>query len=375
MMDLELSDQCTREQSVAHVEAIVEPAAPFVTIIIPTLNEEKYLELCIRSLLEGAYPRDRLELIIADGGSTDDTRKIAGNLNEEYPFIRILDNPQKIQAAGFNLAMRMCDPRSNIILRCDAHALYPRKFIRRAIDVISQTASDVVVFSDAPQYETCFQRAVAFAQTTPLGVGNSWYRRGKVSRYVDHGKHGCFSRDIVVALGGYDDTFSHAEDVELSLRIRQLGRRIWLDAGLVVGYVPRTSIVALASQYYRYGRGRAQVVLKHKIVPKPRQLAPVALIGGEMIVLVLSPLLPSVWVLLAAYAGGLIACGFYGAVRQRSRCVLMAPAALAVMHHSWGIGFLSRIAEMVVRSIERIVRSRATKSTSQCSPCERGIER
>jgi succinoglycan biosynthesis protein ExoA len=315
---------------------------PFLTVVLPALNEERYLERCVRALLDDPHPRDRMELFILDGGSTDRTVAIAERLVQEFPCVRLLHNPKRLQSAAFNMAMRLADPRCEYLVRCDVHAEYTPGFLTRAVEAMARSDAVLATYGDAPKAEGCFQRAVAFAQNTPLGVGAAWYRLGGVSRYVDHGKHGIFRRDAVEAVGGYDESFSHNEDSELSLRLTQAGGRIWLDAGLTVGYYPRSTPWAVARQYYLYGRGRAMTVLKHRITPQPRQFAPVFLILAEFLALLSALAAPRALLFFAAYAATVSAVAVYGAVKQRSACVLLAAIAFALMHHAWGLGFLSR---------------------------------
>lgn len=315
---------------------------PFMTLVLPALNEERYLERCLRSLLDDPYPRDRLEVIIVDGGSSDRTVAIAHGLAAEFPFLRVLHNPRRLQAAAFNAAMREADSRAAYIMRCDVHAEYPAGFLTRAASSLAASGAAVATYGDAPKASGCFQAAVAFAQNTPLGVGNAWYRLGGISRFVEHGKHGCFRRDAVEAVGGYDESFSHNEDSELSLRLIRAGGKVWLDAGLTVFYYPRTNPVDLVRQYFLYGRGRAQTIRKHRIVPRLRQLAPVLLVLGEGAILALAPFVPALLLTIAAYGAALAATAVYGAIRTRNPCVLLAPLAFAIMHHAWGLGFITR---------------------------------
>lgn len=317
---------------------------PFATIVLPALDEERYLETCVRSLLAGGAAPDRLELLVLDGGSTDGTRALAERLAAELPLLRLIDNPGRLQSAAFNLALREADPRAEYIIRCDVHAEYPPGFVARALRTAEETGAALVAYSDAPLHHGCFQAAVAFAQSTPVGVGGSRYRLGGRSGWVDHGKHGCFRRSAVEAAGGYDESFSHNEDSELSLRLLQAGERIWLDGDLVVGYYPRGSLPALARQYWRYGRGRAATCLKHRVWPGPRQLAPPALVLWHLLVIVAAFWQPLVLLAPAAYLAALTVVAAVAAARRRRLCLLLAPAALATMHHAWGAGFLSRVA-------------------------------
>jgi succinoglycan biosynthesis protein ExoA len=321
------------------------PTLPFLTLVLPTLNEELYLERCLRSLLDDPYPRDRLEILVVDGGSSDSTVAIGLRLEREFSFLRILHNPRRLQSAAFNIAMRAADPRAEVLMRCDVHAEYPAGFLTRGVQSLETSGAAVATYADAPKSSGCFQAAVAFAQNTPLGVGNAWYRLGGTSRFVEHGKHGCFRRDAVEAVGGYDESFSHNEDSELSLRLIDRGGKVWLDAGLTVHYYPRASPAGLMRQYFLYGRGRAQTIRKHRIVPRLRQLAPVLLVLGEATVLALAPLAPALLLAFPAYAALLVATALYGAARTRNRCVLLAPLAFAIMHHCWGLGFLGKMLE------------------------------
>lgn len=324
---------------------------PFVTIVVPTLNERLHLERCVRSVLDDPHPLDRLELLIVDGGSTDGTRAIAAWLAAELPAVRLLDNPRRLQAAAFNLALTAADPRATCVLRCDAHALYPPGFVTRATETLQRTGAALVGFHAVPVSEMPFQTAVAFAQSTPAGVGGSSYRLGSHSGWVESAMHGCFSRAAVEAVGGYEETASHNEDAELSLRLRAAGGGIWLDDELRVSYFPRSSVRALARQYFFYGRGRAATLVAHRQRPAPRQLTPPLLLLSNLALVLTAlrtrrsrPLAP-----IAAYLAALAAISAAGAARRRSPAVLAAPIALATMHHAWGAGFLSGLARAWIK--------------------------
>jgi succinoglycan biosynthesis protein ExoA len=155
--------------------------------------------------------------------------------------------------------------------------------------------------------------------------------------------HGCFLRSAVETVGGYDEGFSHNEDSELSLRLREAGGRIWLDGELTVRYYPRDSLAGLALQYWLYGRGRAATCIKHGVMPRPRQLAPAILVPWHALVLVAAWRRPALLLAPAAYVAALAAVSAAAAVRRREPCLLLAPPALVTMHHAWGAGFLSRV--------------------------------
>lgn len=317
----------------------------FVTIVIPTLNEERYIERCLRSVLDDPYPRDRLELLVVDGGSGDRTVAIAERLGGELGDVRVLHNPGRLQSAAFNLALREADPRATCLLRCDAHASYPPGFVSRAVETLERTGAALVGFSAVPASESPFQAAVAFAQSTRVGVGGSAYRLAGRSGWVASAMHGCFSRAAVEAVGGYEETASHNEDAELSLRLRAAGGGIWLDDQLAVAYYPRSSVGALARQYFLYGRGRANTCVRHRVGPQLRQLAPPLLVLWHSALLTLALRRRGLLAPIGAYATALTLVAAWGAIRRREPAVLAAPLALAAMHHAWGLGFIVGLSE------------------------------
>lgn len=319
------------------------PAAelPFISVVLPTFNEAAYIEDCLRTLLDDPYPRDRLEVFVVDGGSTDGTREIVARLRGEFPFLRLLDNPKRLQGPAFNLAYQAADRRAAWIVRCDAHARYPQGFLTRCIAACKIRGADVVTYADAPIGLGCFQKAVAFAQNSPIGVGQSLYRLGTKSAFVDHGKHGAFQRATLDKGLLYDESFAINEDVELSHRIWQSGGKVWLEHELKVGYYPRHSLRGLVRQYYLYGRGRARTLMKHGMTMKPRQGATIALLAANVISLVGGFFWAPLWLVLAAYCAAIAAGAVAGAVQRRDPCVLLAFVALAAMHHAWPIGFLA----------------------------------
>ena len=323
--------------------------APFVTIVIPTLNEERHVERSLRGLLDDPYPRDRLEVLVMDGGSTDATVAIAERFGTEFPIVRVVHNPGRLQSAAFNLALRIADDRASCLLRCDAHALYPPGFISRAVETLERTGAAMVGFPVVATAESRFQTAVAFAQTTRAGIGGSAYRVGGRSGWVESAMHGCFSRSAVEAVGGYDETVAYNEDAELSLRLRAVGG-VWLDDELRVGLLSRPTLGGLARQYFFYGRGRARTVVTHRQRPQPRQLAPPILVAWHTVLLLLGIRRRALLAPIGAYLAALTGLSVFGAARRREPAVLAAPVALATMHHAWGSGFILGLCEALGRS-------------------------
>jgi succinoglycan biosynthesis protein ExoA len=317
----------------------MDPAA--ILVGVPALDEERHIAACLRSLMAGPPEMRAVRIVVADGGSRDATRRIVAGLAAEFPNIELIDNPGRVQSAALNRIVETCaGPGHRVLVRCDAHAVYPPGYVLRvAASLAARGAAALAVPMDAVG-ERGFQRAAAWAVDTLLGSGGAPHRGGRRSGWVDHGHHAGIRLDWFRRVGGYDPGFSHNEDAEFDHRLARAGGRIWLDAGLRVAYPMRTTPAALARQYWRYGRGRARTVLKHRLRPRLRQVAPVVAVAGLSLG-VLAPLHPAFLVPAAGYLALVAAASLWTALRLGSPCGLWAGPALAAMHLPWGAGFLA----------------------------------
>ena len=331
--------------------ALIRVPGREVLIVVPTLNEARGIEACLRSLMRGDPRLADADLIVADGGSTDATRRIVAALGAEFPRLRLIDNPARLQSAGINRAVAEtgCE-HHRILVRADAHAIYPPGYAMALADRLASLEMASVVVPMDSRGEGCFQRAAAWIVDTPLGSGGSAHRGGRRSGEVDHGHHAAMDLDWFQLVGGYDARFSHNEDAELDHRLRAAGGRIWLEADLRLDYQMRPSVWALARQYWNYGRGRARTVRKHALRPRLRQIAPAvnlillvaglgiaglgALLGSAAMVAI-GAVWPALYLIVLGLASG------WMVLRHRSPCGLWAGPALAAMHLPWGAGFLS----------------------------------
>lgn len=268
-------------------KTVEESLAPHVSIIMPCYNEEKYIAGAIESLLD-EWVLKNCELIVVDGKSEDRTKQIIQalaerieNQGQKWPFLKILNNEARIQASGLNKGIE--EARGEIIVRADAHCLYPEGYVKRCVDILLKREKEGVANVGGyirPIGKTITELAVALALKSPVGVGDSAWHLGKKSGFVDTVYLGTFRRETLKETGLYDPEAHPNEDAELNLRLIKRGGKIYLDRSLGVYYFVRDSLDKLARQYYFYGQGRAFTTWKHGRLTSWRQLAPVAVLMG-----------------------------------------------------------------------------------------------
>ncbi|SDZ61494.1 succinoglycan biosynthesis protein ExoA [Jannaschia faecimaris] len=320
----------------------VDPAR--ILVAVPIFDEAFHIAATLHALMADRPEMERVDIVVADGGSTDGTQAIVAELSTRNPNIRLIDNPGRLQSAAVNRVVEICaEDHHDILVRVDAHAYYPPGYVLDVARALQTRRADALATVMDSGGESCFQRGAAWATDTKVGSGGSGHRGGGRSGWVDHGHHAGFSLPLFRRLGGYDIDFLANEDAELDHRIGLAGGRIWLEAGIRLGYVMRSDLRGLARQYWRYGRGRAQTVTKHRMRPRLRQMVPPLAVLGNGAALILAPVLPILLIVPASYLVLLAAVTVQLLMRHRSVCALWAGPALAVMHHAWGAGFISQM--------------------------------
>ena len=320
---------------------------PFVTIAMPCLNEAGFIEACLASVREQDYAPDRIEILVADGGSTDGTRAILSRLAEADPRIRMIDNPERIQAAGMNHMIKAA--RGDVIVRMDVHCEYGRDYVRKCVEVLARTGADNVGGAQRARAKTWFQRALCAALTSPAGVGGVKYRGAENEGFVETVFLGAFRRKVFETVGLYDPRAITNEDAELNQRIHDAGGKVFLSREIEVHYYPRDSFKALATQYFKYGKGRARTLLKHGKFLSVRPAIPFLMVVGGSALLATSavqPLTPLAFGLYAAATG--VEAVRVGA-KVGARAIPIVWAIFPVLHVSHGVGFAVGLVEYTRR--------------------------
>jgi succinoglycan biosynthesis protein ExoA len=300
---------------------------PSVTVALPVLDEARNIRAALASIAAQTY-RPIVEVLVADGGSRDETREIAAS----YPGIpvRVLDNPGRIQAAGLNVALR--EAKGEVFVRVDGHCVLEPDYVERCVETLLMTGAALVGGGMSPQADDGVQHGIAKAMGSHYGAGPArFHSTDGPSGWVDTVYLGAFPTDLARQAGGYSEYVGVNEDAELAIRLEPLGG-VWFDPSIRSRYTPRRDIAALARQFYRYGHSRALTVRRHPASIRPRQMVAPALVLS----------LASPWrkQVVAVYLAGLLARTVIETANDRSAAPGFA-ASLPTMHLSWGVGFLA----------------------------------
>jgi len=320
---------------------------PKVSVIMPVLNEEGHLEDAVKSVLAQNFEG---ELLLALGPSSDKTDEIAERLAKHDKRIRLVPNPRGLTTVGMNLAIKVS--RHEFIVRVDAHSEPRENYIARGVEILEETKADLVGGIMAARGKTLFQKAVAWAYTSPFGLGSASYHVGGQAGEAESAYLGIFRKSALERVGGYDESIIRGEDWELAQRIKTTGGLVWFSPELQVTYWPRSSWQALVKQFYSTGVWRGDLTRRSPKTASWRYFIPPTLVLS----LVLGNLLASLglaigWAPFLAYFWAVVFVGFYSKLAP-------VPLVLATMHISWGVGFLVGFFKGAAGTIDR---SRVTK--------------
>ncbi len=224
-----------------------------ISIVMPVFNEERYIKACLDSLLEQDYPKEKMEWLFVDGGSTDKTKAILETYQKEYPaLIFVLDNPNKTVPYAMNIGIRAS--RGKYMIRLDAHAEYAKDYISKCAHYLDTTDADNVGGGAETKSRGKVGEAIALMLSSKFGVGNSEFRTGGAGGYVDTVPFGAFRREVFSNYGGYDERLTRNQDNEMNFRIRKNGGKIYLAPDIHLAYYCRDTVSGIAKMARTNGR-------------------------------------------------------------------------------------------------------------------------
>ena len=319
---------------------------PRVSLIIPCYNEEKHITALLQAILEQTYPLSDLEVIIADGMSTDRTRAYIETFQHEHaqPQIKVIDNPKRLIPAALNLAIRASS--GELITRMDAHTLPAKEYVALSVQAFDEGKGEDVggVIDVKPGSQNWIGKSIAVATRHPLGVGDARYRWSKTACYADTVAFGTYARKTFDEIGFYDESLVVNEDYELNVRLRAAGGRIWVDPAIRATYYSRPDLGSLARQYFTYGFYKLRMLKRYPRTMRWRQALPPLFLLAILMLLLLAIVWQTAGILLlsilALYLLILIAGTLPELNKQKNLLTLLGiPLAIMTMHFSWAAGF------------------------------------
>ena len=320
---------------------------PAVSVIVPCYNEQNTILLLLEAIYAQTYPRSQLEVVIADGISTDKTRQQIGEFQAGHSdlVVRIIDNPKRTIPSGLNQAIRSA--RGELIVRLDAHSVPQPDYVARCVSALEQDLGDSVggVWEIRPRDDGWQARGIALAASHPFGVGDAHYRFTNTAQVVDTVPFGAFRRSLLERVGYFDEELLTNEDYEFNVRIRQAGGKIWLDPAIRSVYFARQNLAELARQYGRYGYWKARMLRRYPGTIRWRQALPPLFVLSLLVLLLLAiwwPVSRLIFVIESAgYAVILLLAGIQLSRKNHDwKLIFSVPLAIATMHLAWGSAFL-----------------------------------
>jgi len=316
---------------------------PLISVVVPIRNETGYIDGCLNSILQSDWPTDRMEVLIVDGMSTDDTVATVTEMAKQDSRIRLLQNPKMVQTSAMNIGIR--EAKGSIVLRVDGHAEISPDYIRKSATEL-MTRPDCWCVGGVVQTvnDTRIGRIIAASQSCPVGVGNSRFRIGGEAGYADTVPFGGYWKWVFDRIGCYDEELARNEDDELNARVIENGGRIFLNPEIKSRYFSRSSLYKLWNQYYQYGVWRIRTIQKRGSA-SVRYLVPIVFVTAMITAIALAILLPALRPLSIAFALSYMSALLAGAVMVGRKTgfagFLLAPIVFATLHFSYGFGSLS----------------------------------
>lgn len=327
-----------------------------ISVIIPCRNESQFIGKCIDSILLNDYPKENIEVLVVDGMSEDGTREILNQFIKQHPFIRILDNPRRITPVAMNIGIKHA--HGKVIVRMDAHTVYPSQFISTAVEYLDRTGAEVVggPVITKPGADTLVAKSIALATSHPFGVGNSMFRTFAIEGYVDTVPFGAYRRDVFDKVGLFNERLVRNQDNELSSRILRAGGKIYLTSKLVANYYNQASLGGLLKQAFRTGMWNAVTLSINPTAFRWRHFIPFIFVTALVSLAVLSVFLywiqPLFMALVGLYCFVNAASSIQIAVREGLKFVLILPIVFFLYHVCYGLGTWYGLLKMAVTGWE-----------------------
>jgi len=316
---------------------------PTVSVLLPVRNEASFIERSLGAVFAQDYPPELIEIVVADGMSTDATRDIVAMLQEDHPNLHLIDNPCMTVPYAMNLATAASS--GEIIVRVDGHCEIAPDYVRNCVKHLVEDGVDGVGGPWEQIGETPAAVSISLATASRFGVGGSAYRvyRGE-NRLVDTVPFPAYTRKLVEQIGPYDEEQTRDQDDEYNYRIREQGGTLLLASDVRSRYYSRASLRKMASQYYQYGFWKVRVTQKHPRQMQTRHFVPLAFVASLVAAAGLAPFSRAarraLFMIILTYGAANLGVSWSIAREHGMEHMRVLPQAFFLLHGSYGLGFL-----------------------------------
>lgn len=316
---------------------------PLVSIIMPVYNEGSFIEMSLGALLRQIYPPDKMEIIIADGLSTDSTREKIEQLKKTTSIsITIVDNPKKIAPSGLNAAIKVA--KGEIIVRVDGHCEIEGDYVENCVRHLLANEAEGVGGPIETIGETLTAQAISLAMSSKFGVGGSAFRTiNDRAMFVDTVAFPGYTRKIIEKVGLFNEELVRNQDDEYNYRIRKMGGKILLSPDIRSRYYSRSSFKSLWRQYFQYGYWKVRVLQLHPRQMSLRQFIPFLFVVSLIFTSILSIFSAFGRLGFLLIISSYILANLLAAILTAKSKLLLIPLlslSFAILHFSYGLGFL-----------------------------------
>ena len=315
-------------------------AVPNITVLIPTYNEQEFINECLNSIAQGNYQLSKLEVLVIDGGSSDNTVQQVKLFMENHPWMRLLHNPKKTVPNALNIGTT--EASHEILVRLDAHSVYDPSYIVNSVQILLEENCSSVGGIMHPIGKNKMGKAIANATTCIFGIGNAKYRYATEKQYVDTVWCGCWYKKDILEIGGFNEKLVRAQDYELNYRLRKHIGPIILDPSIRFQYYCRDSLFSLAKQYFGGGFWRFKTIASYPGSICMRNAAPLVLLAGLVLsfALVITGSLYG-WLIPICYSLLVLIFSLSRAFKSGDWAqIFLLPIIFPIIHLSWAIGFV-----------------------------------
>ncbi len=325
---------------------------PTVTIIMPVRNEANYIYKSLQAVLQQDYPVEQVEILVIDGMSTDETRAIVADMQQKCPNIFLLDNPGKIAPTALNIGLQKA--QGEIIVRVDGHCVIQPDYVRQCVHFLTNENVDGVGGPMETIGETLTAQAIALAMSSPFGVGGSAFRTVKDRKMlVDTVAFPAYKKATIRKAGLFDEELIRNQDDEYNYRLREMGGTILMTPEIRSRYYSRGNLKSLWKQYFQYGFWKVRVMQKHPHQMSLRQFVP-PLFVASILIFTVSSLFSKIarfflGLILALYTLANLSASLITASKKGWGYFRYLPLIYAILHFSYGFGFLKGLARFSSR--------------------------